>query len=298
MVLFTHSSVAGNMIVPLAFRRTILQPEINNFCDLQYCKNQQQDVNKLVAFTTSLHHSGYLHTTLYKECTSIYASGSRTSGVYPIWLKERFQFTYVYCDMDLVSTKKGWTTIQRRMNGEVNFERGWDDYVRGFGNPSSEYWLGLKNIRRLSRQTAYANNGLGAIYIQDPEVAFNLEDWDGVKAFVQYKNFKLNSNAPSYWLNVYGLKKASTFSITPIYMSEFSTPDRDNDYQDRHCASDHKSGWWFHYCDEANLNGPYPKYKQEMTWKNIYWDGWNTVNPNNTALRFVSMELYHGMVEL
>ncbi|CAK8688228.1 unnamed protein product [Clavelina lepadiformis] len=236
-----------------------------DFCDLQYCKNQQQVVNKLVAFTTSMHRSGYLHATLYKECTSIYASGSRTSGIYPIWLKERFQFTYVYCDMDLVATKKGWTTIQRRMNGEVNFERGWDDYVRGFGNPSGEHWLGLENIRRLSRQTAYANNGLGAIYIQDPEVAFNLEDWDGHYAY--------------------------------IYMSEFSTPDRDNDYQDRHCASDHKSGWWFHYCDEANLNGPYPKYKQEMTWKNIYWDGWNTVNPSNTALRFVSMELYHGMVE-
>ncbi|XP_076804385.1 angiopoietin-4-like [Clavelina lepadiformis] len=90
------------------------------------------------------------------ECTNIYASGSTSSGIYPIWLKERFQFTYVYCDMELVSTKKGWTTIQRRMNGEVNFNRGWDDYVRGFGNPRGECWLGLENIYRLLRQTAKA----------------------------------------------------------------------------------------------------------------------------------------------
>ncbi|CAK8688393.1 unnamed protein product [Clavelina lepadiformis] len=261
-------------------------------------QNQQQIV-KLLAELANTKCLDYVYAKLQKECTSIYANGSTSSGIYPIWLKERFQFTYAYCDMDLVSTKKGWTTIQSRMNGELNFERGWDDYVRGFGNPSSEHWLGLENIYRLSRQTAYSQNTLGAIYTQDPEVGFDLEDWDGVKAFVQYKYLKLKPKATNYKLNVNGLDEAyrHNFSIAPITNSEFSTPDRDNDKEyHRHCASKYKSGWWFSYCIDSNLNGLYPKYRQQMSRSNIYWYGWNSWNLKNSALRFVSTTLYHGSV--
>ncbi|CAK8688214.1 unnamed protein product [Clavelina lepadiformis] len=249
---------------------------------------------------TRLNQFDDFQSTLYKECTSIYASGSTSSGIYPIWLKERFQFTYVYCDMDLVSTKKGWTTIQRRMNGKVNFERGWDDYVRGFGNPSSEHWLGLENIYRLSRQTAYAKNTLGAIYTKNPEVGFDLEDWDGVKAFVQYRYLLLESKETKYRLDVGSLDEAyqGIFSRSPISGYKFSTPDRDNDNDNhRHCASEFKSGWWFYHCVESHLNGPYPKYKQEMKRKNIFWGQWQCHSRNYTALRNVSIKFYHGMVE-
>ena len=41
--------------------------------------------------------------------------------------------------------------FQNRYNGRVIFQRKWEDYVDGFGNPDGEYWLGkyllqLKNI--------------------------------------------------------------------------------------------------------------------------------------------------------
>ncbi|CAK8686821.1 unnamed protein product [Clavelina lepadiformis] len=229
-----------------------------------------------------------------KECTSIYASGSTSSGIYPIWLKERFQFTYVYCDMDLVSTKKGWTTIQKRMNGEVNFNRGWDDYVRGFGNPRGEYWVGLENIYRLSRQTTTPIEG-GKTSIKVPKLGIYLEDWDGFKAFTEYRVFSYWPKTAKYYLHVYGRNGSDCFSTAPILRSEFSTPDVDNTEEyHSHCDQNFKSGWWFRWCGDTNLNGPYPKNKQEMSSNNIVWFGWGCFNSKGTALRYVSMNFYHS----
>ena len=63
------------------------------------------------------------------DCTEIYNDGSRTDGVYVISPDSRCPFR-VYCDM----TNGGWTLIQRRQDGSVNFHRSWDEYVEGFGD--------------------------------------------------------------------------------------------------------------------------------------------------------------------
>ena len=45
----------------------------------------------------------------------------------------------------------GWIVIQRRIaGGTVNFTRGWDDYVNGFGDLDGEFWYGLDNIHSLT----------------------------------------------------------------------------------------------------------------------------------------------------
>ena len=38
--------------------------------------------------------------------------------------------------------------IQRRLNGDVSFDHGWEGYVHGFGNLASSFWFGkLKYLR-------------------------------------------------------------------------------------------------------------------------------------------------------
>ena len=33
--------------------------------------------------------------------------------------------------------------IQRRMDGSVNFYRGWAEYKKGFGDINTEFWIGI-----------------------------------------------------------------------------------------------------------------------------------------------------------
>lgn len=46
----------------------------------------------------------------------------------------------------------GWTVIQRRLDGTIDFYRNWDDYKRGFGQSEAEFWLGNERIHKLTSQ--------------------------------------------------------------------------------------------------------------------------------------------------
>ena len=68
----------------------------------------------------------------------------------------------------------GWVVFQRRMDGTVDFYRNWTDYVKGFGDLSGEFWLGLSKIHRLTGGA----NPKGAV-MQRLIMRVDLEDFDG-----------------------------------------------------------------------------------------------------------------------
>ena len=80
-------------------------------------------------------------------------------------------------------------TFQKRKDGTVNFTRGWNDYVNGFGNLTGEFWLGLENIYRITR-------------IHNHQLRITLTDYNGTTAFAFYNYFVISTALSFYTLNI------------------------------------------------------------------------------------------------
>ena len=75
------------------------------------------------------------------DCQDAFEQGERASGsIYYIQPDPSWREMKAVCIFDDTS---GWTVIQRRLDGSVDFYRGWQSYVDGFGHLSGEYWIGM-----------------------------------------------------------------------------------------------------------------------------------------------------------
>ena len=90
----------------------------------------------------------------------------------------------VYCDQKTAAG--GWTVFQKRLDGSVDFIRGWSDYKRGFGNLNGEFWLGLDKIYRLTKTNS--------------RLRVELEDMKGRTAYAEYDFFAVSSERTNYKL--------------------------------------------------------------------------------------------------
>ncbi|ESN95209.1 hypothetical protein HELRODRAFT_86942, partial [Helobdella robusta] len=160
-----------------------------------------------------------------------------------------------------------WTVIQRRYNGQENFFRTWDEYKRGFGNISAEFWFGNEKIHQLTNQKSY-------------RLRIEMKTWTGLKYAVEYENFRLSDEEDGYRLTVGGFVGRDNFiSTTPEPIEsdsssvfennhnnqKFSTKDRDNDGRKYdNCAVHYQGAWWFNACFKSHLNGIYKHYKKSF----------------------------------
>ncbi|XP_062606890.1 ficolin-2-like, partial [Saccostrea cucullata] len=87
-----------------------------------------------------------------RDCQDVLWEGYMESKVYTIYPQGGGQLE-VFCDQH--TDGGGWTVIQRRMDGVIDFFRNWKDYKYGFGNKSGEYWLGNHQIHEIVNQGYY-----------------------------------------------------------------------------------------------------------------------------------------------
>lgn len=198
------------------------------------------------------------------DCKDLYKSGKVDSGVYTIYPWERFDPNYrpvqAYCDME--TEEGGWTAIQRRVDGEENFNRSWTDYKLGFGNPQRDYWIGNDVIHQL---TMGRNSSL---YV-------SITSTNKTISHTVYGQFSVFSEKQNYRLHIADYKNGS---LVDAMLSEFhnkhagmkfSTFDNDGAFY-ANCAFHNSGGWWFNLCYNAYLNGPWSSDHVSNPWSSQY----------------------------
>ncbi|KAJ3664184.1 hypothetical protein Zmor_008373 [Zophobas morio] len=156
----------------------------------------------------------------------------------------------------------GWAYILNRFDGSQNFDFDLEEYKQGFGNLSSEFWLGLDNIHYL---TGY----------EISELLVELVDWNGTSVFAHYDVFRVGSGHEGYLMTVSGYKGTAGDSLSNNNYSKFSTKTIDLDiWSLESCAQKHGASWWYKNCLKSLLTGKYLKgdVPLEQINKIMYWD--------------------------
>lgn len=257
----------------------------------------------------SLLNSPSLHSSLLSDCSDIqrnHLTGEK-SGLYKINPSASLSspplngVVEVYCDQG--GFLGGWTLIQQRAHGGVNFNRSWADYQEGFGGVDSqgkgEVWLGLKHLHILTREESM--------------LRVELEDWEGEEATAEY-TLKVGSEAEGYRLTVaeytgdagdalvkgessLGSKGSPGLgSFLSHEGMKFSTFDKDNDQWEESCAEMYGGGWWYNNCQRANLNGVYYKGGKYDPGSNAPYEiengvVWLTYRPADYSLKTTRMKI-------
>ncbi|KAK1337352.1 hypothetical protein QTO34_001978 [Cnephaeus nilssonii] len=180
---------------------------------------------------------------VFQDCAEIQSFGANASGVYTIHVANMTEPRKVFCDME--ANGGGWTLIQRRANGSVNFQRNWNDYKQGGDFVKSHIGWATSWCTISPARAAYS-------------LRVELQDWEGNEAYAQYERFQLGSEGQLYRLSLSGYSgSAGPQSSLALEGTNFSTRDADNDNCLCKCAQMLSGGWWFDACGLSNLNGIY-----------------------------------------
>ncbi|XP_067248829.1 angiopoietin-1-like isoform X1 [Chanodichthys erythropterus] len=208
----------------------------------------------------------------YRDCAELFRAGFNRSGIYTIYISTQ-DMHKVYCNME--SAGGGWTIIQSRTDGTLDFHRTWKEYKMGFGSLTGEHWLGNELVYQLTNQRQYT-------------LRLELTDWDGKLAFSQYDKFYLGSEKQNYRLFLKSFSgTAGRQSSLVINGADFSTKDMDNDNCICKCALMLTGGWWFDACGPSNLNGMY--YTSEQNSGKLDGIKWHYFKGPNYSLRATTM---------
>ncbi|XP_051760665.1 microfibril-associated glycoprotein 4-like isoform X3 [Ctenopharyngodon idella] len=215
------------------------------------------------------------------DCSDLYKAGQTVSGIYSIYPAGDTP-VWVYCHMisdGKDEDKGGWTVIQRRMDGSINFYRPWNQYKKGFGKVESEYWLGLENMYQLTRNRKYM-------------LRVDLEDFEGKKGFALYSSFSVDCENEGYKLHVSGFTDGGAGdSLSGHNDQKFTTFDKDQDPYKKNCAKLFLGAFWYTVgCHYTNPNGVY-LWGEHNTHHaiGVVWRSWK--NSFSVSVKSISMKI-------
>ena len=152
----------------------------------------------------------------------------------------------VYC-MFQRDKQAAWTVIQRRENGEVDFNRNWVQYENGFGTLNGSFWLGLWKIYDLT-------SGRGMVARFHIGLTLHMNEI----VFAEYEEFAIGNSSESYAFHIAKYNTESTISdrFTSGWCNLqgmiFTIAITYGDNKPLHV------GWWCGNCCPVILNRIYP----------------------------------------
>jgi len=178
--------------------------------------------------------------TLVSDCKYLLHIGYTTDGVYQLHTSDTGSFD-AYCDM----TNGGWTVFQRRVDATVDFYRGWNEYVAGFGDLTGNLWAGLDHLHVMT--SSYAT-----------ELHVYMDTFENEVAEAMYSSFSVGDAASGFLLSVAGYSGTAGDSLSSHNGQKFSTYENDQDSAATvNCAQRYKGAWWYASCHASNLNAQY-----------------------------------------
>ncbi|UJR14816.1 hypothetical protein I4U23_001803 [Adineta vaga] len=190
-----------------------------------------------------------------------------SEGIFRIKPRSSSQSFDVKC---IFENNTGWSVIQQRMNGTVDFYREWKEYKDGFGDLQTEFWLGNEKIHQLTKQEKYV-------------LRIDLKPWDASILIAEYGRFMLDNENENYKLyisdyhaNISTAGDSLSSAWDTANGASFSTYDHDSDklFYDN-CALIYHGAWWFTNCFQSHLNGIYvrsPLALQNTARNGLHWN--------------------------
>ena len=214
-----------------------------------------------------------------RDCVDFLQHGHKVNGVYRIntgGMKEM----QVFCDQQ--TDGGGWSVVQRRVNGEINFYRNWHMYKYGFGPVQREFWIGNDNLHVLTLQAAYPKGS---------ELRIDMRDWNEKKLYAKYSTFSIENEEAKYKLHVASFAGNAGDSFGGHNGQKFSTYDQDNDVSSSSCSRQYRGSWWYSNCHSCNLNGEYRWFdvKQPAYARGVIW--YTYKNSHEYSMKGVEMKV-------
>ena len=130
------------------------------------------------------------------------------------------------------------------------------EYVNGFGNPSSEFWLGLDKVASLTSGGAELLIELETFEVKILKFLFIFYKTNFQGKIIQAKYSDFRVAGPDYRLHISGYSGNAGNPMKIDNGMAFSARDSDRDLWEGHCSETRGGGgWWYNGCGLANLNG-------------------------------------------